>query len=370
MVDSLPTPPTATPLGRFSQPVGSVKRAFRDVPRRALPLYFSRRYLLLALVPLILMGIGTGGYMLLEGWSAFDSLYMTVITLTTVGYGEIPEVLSQPGRSFTIFLLLGGVFTLFWAAGEMIRTIVTGEVRGILERRRMERNLAELKDHLIVCGHGRMGRLVCKEFSLQKLRFVVIDSETENLEDFELPGGIALHGDATSDELLKRAGVERARALVTVVGSDSDNLYITMSARLLNERVFIVARAEEEMAHQKLLRAGANRVVSPYVIGGARVAHAVLRPTVVEFIELATRTEHFELQIEEAVLSDRCPLVGVTLRESLLHKRYGIFVVAIKKQSGQMVYNPTGDTVMQGGDTLIALGHREQLDELGRLSVA
>jgi voltage-gated potassium channel len=330
----------------------------------ALPL----RFRLLLLVPVVLLAVGTAGYMFFEGSDFLDALYMTVITLTTVGYGEVPNPLSPAGRWFTIGLLLVGVFTLFWAAGEMIRAIVSGEMRGHLERRRMERSLAELEHHLIVCGYGRMGKLVCREFAQEKLPFVVLESDPELLQDFNLPGGIALHGDATSDELLRRAGVERARALVTVAGSDADNLYIVMSARLLNEGLFIVARAEEEHAQQKLLRAGANRVVSPYIIGGSRVAQAVLRPTVVDFIELATRTEHFELQIEETSLAAHSALVGTTLRDSLLHKRYGIFIVAIKKASGQMVYNPPGETIMEAGDTLIALGHRQHLDELDDLA--
>jgi voltage-gated potassium channel len=241
-------------------------------------------------------------------------------------------------------------------------------MRGILERLRMERSLAELKAHLIVCGYGRMGKLVCREFSQQKLPYVVIEDNASLLQDFTLPYGIPMHGDATSDEVLRRAGVERARALVTVAGSDAENLYIVMSARLLNDRLFIVARAEEEHAQQKLMRAGANRVVSPYVIGGSRVAQAVLRPTVVDFIELATRSEHFELQIEEVTIASASSLIGQTLKDSLLHKRFGIFIVAIKKASGQMVYNPPGEAVMEAGDTLIALGHREQLDHLERLS--
>jgi voltage-gated potassium channel len=317
---------------------------------------------------LVLLAAGTLGYMVIEGDSFFDALYMTVITLTTVGYGEHPKPLSDQGRLFTVWLLLGGVFTLFWAAGEMIRAIVSGEMQGILERRRMERSLAELHNHLIVCGYGRVGKLVCREFSQQKLDFVVISANEDLLSTFNLDSGIAIQGDATSDELLRRAGVERARALVAVAGSDADNLYITMSARLLNERLFIVARAEEEHAAQKLHRAGANRVVAPYVIGGSRVAHAVLRPTVVDFIELATRTEHFELQIEQISIGASSELAQQTLAASLLHKQYGIFIVAIKKASGQMVYNPPGNTVMEAGDTLIALGHRDQLDKIAKLA--
>ncbi len=323
-----------------------------------------RRYLLLFLVPSLLLIVGTVGYTLIEKWSLFDSLYMTVITLTTVGYGEIPTALSTRGRAFTIFLLLGGVFTLFWTATEIIRAVVSGEVGGVLGRQRMERSLAGMRNHLIVCGYGRMGRLVCKEFSIQKIPFVVIDRDPTFVDSFTLPHGVALAGDATSDELLKKAGVERARALVAVASSDADNLYITLSARLLNDRLFIVARADEDPAQQKLLRAGANRVISPYVIGGTRVAQAILRPNVVDFLDLATRTEHFELQIEEVLIRQRSPLAGVTLMNSLMQKKLGIVVVAVKKESGHMVYNPSGEHLMEIGDTLIALGHRDQLDQL------
>jgi voltage-gated potassium channel len=232
----------------------------------------------------------------------------------------------------------------------------------------MERDLAQLKDHFIVCGFGRMGKRVCREFSQQGLPFVVLERNHHLLEGFDVAHGIAIQGDAASDEMLRRAGVERARALVAVLGADADNLFITMSARLLNDHLLIVARCEEEHTTQKLIRAGANRVISPYAIGGSRVAQAVLRPTVVDFIDLATRSEHFELQMEESHIEPQSTLDGASISNSLLHKKHGIFIVAIKKASGQMVYNPPGDTVLTGGDTLIALGHREQLDYLDRLA--
>jgi voltage-gated potassium channel len=325
------------------------------------------RFIFMLLIPVLLIAVGTLGYHAIEGWTWFDSLYMTVITLTTVGFREVGE-LSRAGQVFTMLLALGGVFTLFYAAGAVIGSIVSGEIRTFFGSRRMERSLAELKDHLIVCGFGRMGRLVCQEFSAQGLQFVVVDHETELLEELRMPGGLALHGDATSDEVLERAGVKRARALVTVVASDADNLYITMSARLLSDRIFIVARAEDERSEQKLLRAGANRVVSPYVIGGARVAQAVLRPTVVDFLELATRTEHLELNIEETRVSETSPLAGATLKDSRVRQDLGLIVVAIKKQSGKMIFNPPPDSVMESGDILIMLGRRQDLDQLATLA--
>ncbi len=328
-----------------------------------------RRYLVLLLIPVVLILAGTLGYYTIEpSYSLFDALYMTVITLTTVGYEEIHHPLSRHGRVFTMALLLIGVFVFFYTITELLRSVVSGEVRQLLGRQRMERSLAGLKNHMIICGYGRMGRRVCEEFSRQGLPFVLIDRRVELLQDFTVPHGIALTGDATSDEVLKHAGVERARALVTVAASDADNLFITLSARLLNDKLFIVARAEGELAEEKLLRAGANRVVAPYVIGGTKVAMAVLRPAVVDFIELATRTEHLDLQIEETLIQSGSKLDGATLHSSGLRQELGVIVVAIKKADGHLVANPPGDARMVPGDTLIALGPRKGLDRVDVLA--
>jgi voltage-gated potassium channel len=221
-----------------------------------------------------------------------------------------------------------------------------------------------MQNHIIVCGFGRMGRLVCQQFSSAALPFVVIDRERRLLETFQLPHGVAFHGDATSDEVLKRAGVARARALLTLAASDADNLYITMSARLLNERLFIVARSDDEQAETKMLRAGASRVILPYVIGGERVAQAVLRPTVVDFIELATRSEHMELQMEETAVHGSSRLAGRSVRESGIRQELGIIIVAIKRPDGKMMFNPQGEVVIEPGDVLITLGHRQQTGRL------
>jgi voltage-gated potassium channel len=319
------------------------------------------------LVPVLLILTGTFGYHFIEDQGYFDSLYFTVITLTTVGYGDI--VPKQPaGKLFTIFLALGGIFTLFYVASEAVRMAIGGEVHKALGRRRMEQSLSLLKDHFIVCGYGRMGRLVCNEFATQKLPFVVIERDARLLDDFPFPTGIPLDGDATSDDVLRHAGVDRARALVSVLASDADNLFITMSARLLNDKLFIVARAAGELAEKKLARAGANRTVSPYRIGGRVMAQAVLRPAVTDFIELATRTEHLDLQIEETLIAPQSRLAGVSLQESKLRREHGVIIVAIKKAKGHMVFNPPGDAVMEPGDTLITLGNRQQLDQLDRLA--
>jgi voltage-gated potassium channel len=324
-----------------------------------------RRYFVLVLIPFGLIVGGTLGYYFIEpGYSLFDGLYMTIITLTTVGYEEVHHPLSPHGRAFTMALLLIGVFVFFYTLTELVRSVVSGEVRQLLGRQRMERSLAGLKNHLIICGYGRMGRHVCAEFSRQGLPFVLIDRKADLLQDFDVAHGIALPGDATSDEVLKHAGIERARALVTVTASDADNLFITLSARLLNEKLFIVARAEGELAEAKLRRAGANRVVAPYVIGGTKMAMAVLRPAVVDFIELATGSEHLDLQIEETRIQAGSALDRATLHASGLRQELGVIVVAIKKANGHLVANPPGDAVMEAGDTLIALGPRKGLDRV------
>jgi voltage-gated potassium channel len=330
--------------------------------------YLPRRVLLLGLVPAGLLVVGTLGYWILEpAYSLFDALYMTVITLTTVGYAETHELHTR-GRVFTIFLLFGGVFSLFYAATEIIRAVVSGEIGGAVGRRRVERKLAALKDHLVICGYGRMGRYICREFSKQGLPFVIIDREAAVLRDFDIPHGIPLVGDATDDEVLRRAGVERARALIVVAASDADNLFVTLSARLLSPGVFIVARAEGEMAEAKLRRAGADRVVSPYAISGFRVAQAVLQPNVVDFIELATRTEVLDVQIEETKVEAGSRLDGVSLRDSGVRREFGVIIVAIKKADGHMQFNPPGEALMEAGDTLIALGGRQDLDQLEQLA--
>ena len=315
------------------------------------------------IVLMMLLTGGTLGYRVVGGWDWLDALYMTVITITTVGFHEV-QPLGATGRLFTMALALGGVFTAFYAAGAFIRAVVTGEIRTVFGRQRMESQLAHLRDHMVVCGFGRMGQLVCEEFSATKIPFVVIDRDPSVLQDFSMPHGIPLSGEATNDEVLKRAGVERARALVTAAASDADNLYIAMSAHFINPDLFIVARAESEGAERKLLRAGASRVISPYAIGGHRVAQAVLRPNAMDFIELATRSAHLELQIEEIGLETGSTLLGASLKDSPIKSELGIIIVAIKRPDGHMMFNPVPEAMLRKGDVLIALGHRQQLDQL------
>jgi len=319
------------------------------------------------LVPVFLVAVGTIGYHILEPLSLFDSLYLTVITMTTIGYGDIyPK--TDAGRVFTMVLVLFGVFTFFYAATSLIRAVVSGELAEFMGQQQLERTLDQMHDHIIVCGYGRMGRLVCRDFSREKVPFVILDDNAAVLKDFKMDHGLGLVGDAASDDVLRHAGIDRARGLVAVMDSDANNLFTTMSARLLNPKLFIVARVEDLQSEQKLLRAGANRVVSPYQIGSARVAQAVLRPTVMDFIELATRTEHIELQMGEARVGKTSRLVGKNLKDSQLREKLKIIIVAIKKSQGHMVFNPAPEVPIEADDILIAIGHRDQLEQLAQLA--
>lgn len=302
------------------------------------------------------------GLRLIEDWSWFDALYMTVITLTTIGFGEV-HPLSQAGRAFTMALAMGGVFMIFFSTTEVLRAYATGELQRLWEKRLMKKQLDALADHVIICGFGRVGRLVAQEFAHAHVPFVVIDRDEDELSDLQNMAGVPLHGDATNDEVLKRAGIDRARAFVAALSSNADNLFITMSARLLNDKIPIVARADDETAARKLERAGATRVVLPYHLGGMRVAQAVIRPTVLDFIEVATRRGHLALQIEELALAASSALAGKTIDETDLHEGLGIIVVAVKQAGGETLYNPRRNVRLAEGDTLVMLGPREQLDK-------
>jgi voltage-gated potassium channel len=333
-------------------------------------LHIPRRVWLAFVIPGLLLSVGTIGYRWIEGepWTYFDGFYMTAITLTTIGYGET-HPLSNAGRMFTVVLAYSGIFTLAYFASELVRSVVTGELRQVIGRQWVDDQLATLSGHLIVCGYGRMGKIVCAELERQKRRFVLIERSAEALQGAAYHYGLPLSGDATADELLRKAGVERAKALVTVVGSDADNLYITLSARLLNPKLLIVARAEEEDAETKLRKVGANKVISPYLAGAHRAVQAALRPAVLHFMEMATRPEFLDLQIEEIRVAAGCSLAGRSLAEAQIHRDLGIIVVGIVRPNGELLYNPPADTVVEVEAVLIALGQRRHLDRLEKLAV-
>ena len=304
--------------------------------------------------------LGTVGYVLIEGWSAFDALYMTVTTITTVGYREV-NPLSGAGRAFTIVLILAGVGTLFYVVGNLARFVLEGELRKVFGRYRSGGKVRTLSNHYIVCGYGQMGQHICKELRAKPVSLVIVEKKPDRVASAQRDGFIAVEGDATKDHVLIQAGVGKAKGLVSVVNSDVENLYIVLTARGLNKDLYIVARAGEEGSEQKLLRAGANRVSSPYLIGGTQVAQVLLRPNVVDFLELATRSEHLDLQIEEITIEKGSRFDGKTPCDCGLDQDRGLIVVGVKRRSGHLEFNPGSKIMLAEGDTLIVLGQPQSL---------
>ncbi|HEY6007722.1 MAG TPA: potassium channel protein [Geobacteraceae bacterium] len=304
----------------------------------------------------LLVTLGTLGYMGIEGWRLLDALYMTVITLGTVGFREVHE-LSDAGRVFTMLLIVFGVSVLGYIVGSLAQIMFEGQFQRIIGRKKVEKKIMSLQDHFIICGFGRMGSLICKELAAKPLPFVVIEKHPEVHERLHEEGYLHLRGDATEDETLLRAGIKRAKGLISVVSSDTENVYITLTARGLNPDLYILARSGEEGSEIKLIRAGANKVVSPYLIGGSRMAQAILRPNVVDFIEIATGREHLELQMEEILIPADSGFAGENLINSGFRKETGVIIVGIKKASGKMVFNPESHAKIEALDTLIVLGN-------------
>jgi voltage-gated potassium channel len=313
-----------------------------------------------------LVTLGATGYMLIERWRFLDALYMTVITLGTVGFKEVHD-LSDAGKLFTITLIVVGVSVLGYIVGSLAQIMFEGQIQRIIGRKKVEKKIDSLQDHYIICGFGRIGQLICKEFAAKPIPFLVIEKHPEAHEKLHHEEYLHLRGDATEDETLLRAGIKRAKGLISVVTSDTENVYITLTARGLNPDLYILARSGEEGSEIKLRRAGANKVVSPYVIGGGRMAQAILRPNVVDFIEIATGREHLELQMEEIMIPADSGFVGENLISSGFRKETGTIIVGIKKGSGKMVFNPDSHSRLEADDTLIVLGHPASILKLEEL---
>jgi len=321
--------------------------------------------LALALI-IIVIAFGTAGYQLIEGWNFLDALYMTIITLTTVGYREVHE-LSSRGMIFTIVLLMVGVGTFLYALSAGAKIILEGELQELFGRKRLEKKIKELKGHYIVCGYGRMGKIICRELKAKNVPFVAIERNGDFLNN-RLDDFLGISGDATNDDILREAGIERAKGLISVLPNDALNLYVVLSARELNPDLHIVARAGEEGSENKLLRAGADKVVSPYHIGGLRIAHTILRPAVVDFIEFATKTGNLELQMEEVTIPEGSSMADKSLDQCGIGRELGIIIVGIKRHTGEMRFNPTSRSTVKAGDTLIALGEISKLKVLENMS--
>ncbi len=316
-----------------------------------------------AFILIVTLFVGSFGFMLIEHWDFLDSLYMTVITISTTGFEEV-HPLSQYGKVFTIILLVMGIGSIAYTGGRAAQLLIEKQ---IFRRKKMSKKLEELKDHYIVCGYGRMGRYICEELESAKVDFIVVDNESDKIDKLINMNYLYLNGDATSDEVLTIAGVMKAKGLVAVLSTDAENVFTTLSAKVLNPGLYVVARAVEEETESKLKKAGANRVVKPYEIGGNRMAELLLRPGVIEFIDVVAREKNVDLSMEEIMVNEKSSLIQKTLAELPIRKDLNIIIVSINKTKGGFIYNPQSSTVIEQGDKLIALGEKANLSKLSNL---
>jgi voltage-gated potassium channel len=321
----------------------------------------ARRFLLVAAVFAAVLVIGTAGFALIEGYTLFDAFYTTLLTISTVGYGDR---LHPAGRIFNSFLLFVGVTTILVAIGAMTQTVIEFEFAEALGRRRTKRMIDKLQDHFIICGFGRVGQGAASELRKAGAPFVVVDNDDERVASAISEGMLAVAADSTRDETLRLVGVTRAKGLVCALATDADNLFVLLSAKFLNPAIYAATRAAEEGAEEKMRRAGADAVFAPYVMTGHHLAQALLRPHVVEFLNFTRQAAGLDVVIEQVRVSGRSGVVSKTIQEMQIGRQFGVIVLAICKSGGAMLFNPAADTGIAAGDYLIVMGPPEKLRTL------
>jgi voltage-gated potassium channel len=320
---------------------------------------------IVVLLAVLLVAGGTAGYMAIEGWSVLDSIYMTVITLSTIGYGEVNPV-SQPGRIFTLILIVLGVGFFLYVIGNVVQFLVEGRIRLVLGRHKLDKQISQLNNHYIVCGYGRMGRAFCRYLIQRGLKFVVIEKNADRLPVMNTDHVLYVAGEATIEENLLKAGIKRASNLIATLGTDADNVFLVLLAKGLNQKLYVVARASQNASKKPLDTAGADVVVSPFDIGARRMAHAILRPNVIRFLEFAFADEGTDIHIEEIPVAASSKLVDVTLQDSGIRQKYNLLILSIIKKDGDMLFNPSAGTTIGDGQKIIAVG---SIDSLRKLEV-
>jgi len=323
----------------------------------------TRHFINSILLAILLICCGTAGYMIIEGWRAIDALYMTIITLTTVGYGEVYP-LSDAGHVYTIALIITGVGFFLYVIGAVIQFMVEGRVRILLGRRRLDRKISRLKNHHIVCGYGRIGKVICHKLLQENYNVVVIDQNPDLAQRLDGLGFVYICGDATDEAILLKAGIREAKALVAVLGTDADNVFLVLTGRQLSSSLHIIARAGNDAAKTKLAAAGANTVEAPYETGAASMAQRILRPTVTSFLDLAIGGNHADIHMEEIPVAESSRLNGIILQDSGIRQKYNLIIIAIKKPDDRMIFNPSFETRLGVGDTVIAVGDPVNLSKL------
>jgi voltage-gated potassium channel len=332
------------------------------VRRKPTPLQFRPQIQVEKAALLILFWIlfGTAGFTVIEDWPMFDSFFMTITTISTVGYGET-HPLSLYGRLFASVLIIGSIGTGIYAFTRLGQLVVEGELLGVLGKRKMMTQISRLQKHYIVCGYGRVGEVVCDGLEEAGVPFCVIDSDPTLEEVFKHRGFLYLIGDAGDEETLITGRIQQARALLALLSSDADNLYLSITAKSISPSTLVIARASDEKAEIKMKRGGADKVVSPYKMAGLRVLQAAIKPAALEFIDLVSHSQHLALSLEETAVAPGSLLSGLSLARAEVRKRYGTIIVAIKRASGEMVFNPGGEQTIQAGDTLVTIGKAEDL---------
>ena len=327
----------------------------------------STRHLVVSIIlSIVILIIGTAGYMIIEDWRFLDALYMTVITISTVGYREINQI-GDVGRVFTIILVAGGVgFTLYVAAA-IVQFMVEGRIRIILGRRRLDQKINRLKNHYIVCGYGRIGRVICRNLRQKPLDVVAIDKSPDLIPVMDGDGILYVAGDAADEASLIKAGIKRAKGLVAALATDTDNVFLVLSARQLAPELTIIARASQEAVKSKLQAAGADSVESPYEMGAVSMAHHIIQPTVTNFLDLAFAHQRKDIKMEEIPVSESSKLVNVQLKDSGIRQNYDLIIIAIKKPDGNMLFNPSFEAAILPNDTVIAIGQLENLQKLEKI---
>jgi voltage-gated potassium channel len=328
--------------------------------------HLQRRLLFIALAMAATLSGGTLGFVLIEHYPLFDAFYMTLTTVTTVGYGEL-HTLSHAGRVFNSFLILFGVIVMLLAIGAMTQTIVELEFNQFFGKRRVKNMIDKLDGHIILCGFGRVGRGAAQELQQAGAKFVVVDRNDERVENAIKDGILAVAADANRDETLHELGIERARGLIATLATDADNLFLILSAKSLNPDLFLSARVAEEASEQKLRRAGANFVFAPYNSTGHRMAQALLKPHVQQFLDFTTQNMGLDAGIEQVLVAERSAFIEQSLAEMHMRKELGVIVLAIRKANGEMLFNPPAESKISGGDHLIVMGRPDGLRKLEQL---
>jgi voltage-gated potassium channel len=324
----------------------------------------GRRSLLL--LAFVVLG-GTFGYVVIERWSVWDALYMTVISVTTAGYREV-HPLSRAGELFTMVVLTVGVATVLYTFSFLMAHVVEGDLQQRWAISRRARMLDQLHDHFIICGFGRIGRITADEFARQNVAFVIIERDPARVGEALELGYLAVEADASSEQVLLRVRIDRARGFIAAVSTDAENVYAVLTARLMRKDLFIIGRAETTDAKSKLVRAGADRVISPYQIGGLQLAQTALRPAVVDFVQLATSSDNLDLNMEQVQIAEGAALAGQSLIDAGLRQRFGVVVVGIQRADGRMDFNPAPESQMWPGDQLVVLGRSESLRDLAQVA--